>query len=304
MVKNLQTLNLNFPPKSLFLLPRKQNLLTCITSSTPMSFPKQIESNPKLIVAEGTKAARASSRQRIPRLLLNRTPQTRREGRTPTHRRHLVPVRDHAARLRRQILNLLRTLPARVGVIVIRQVDNRDLARVVAAKERRPDVQPLAQKGGRGRDDGHLGQAGELRLHVRLVDFAAVGEVGARVGRVVVDDDDADAAGGLEQGEERVVLVRFAAVDQGEFGLSLHEVGVGVLVEWVGVGGELVHEGQGMGLGYDGGQVGEDAGNLVNEGQREAQFVENVGRRSKNVAWESQLLGQSQTVDGESPRLS
>ena len=98
---------------------------------------------------------------------------------------------------------------------MVRQVDNRDLARVVAPKERRPDVQPLTQKGGRGRYDGHLGQARELRLQVRLVDFAAVGEVGARVGGVVVDDEDADVAGGLEEGEEGVVLVGFAAVDEG-----------------------------------------------------------------------------------------
>ena len=167
------------------------------------------------VKAESTKAARASSRQRIPRLLLNRTRQTRRERGTPTHRRHLVPIRDHTARLRRQILNLLRALPARVGVIVVRQVDNRDLARVVAPKERRPDVQPLTQKGRRGRYDGHLGQPRELRLQVRLVDFAAVGEVGARVGGVVVDDEDADVAGGLEEGEDGVVLVGFAAVDEG-----------------------------------------------------------------------------------------
>ena len=236
------------------------------------------------IIAESTEAARAGRRQRIPRLLLNRTSQARRERRAPPHRRHLIPIRNHPARLRRQILHLRRTLTARVRVIVIRQVDNRNLARIVASEERGPDVQPLAQKGGRGRDDGHLGQAGELRLQVRLVDFAAVGEVGARVGGVVVDDDDADAAGGLEEGEEGVVLVGFAAVDEGEFGLSLHEGGVGVLVEGVGVGCEFVHEGQGVGLGYDGGEVGDDAGGLGDEGEGEAQFVENVGGRAENVA--------------------
>ena len=167
---------------------------------------------------------------------------------------------------------------------MIRQVDDRDLARVVASKERGPHVQPLAQEGRRGRDDGHLGQPRQLRLHVRLVDFAAVREVGARVGRVVVDDDDADVASRLEQGEEGVVLVGFAAVDEGQLGLSLHEAGVGVLVEWVRVGREFVHEGQGVGLGYNGGEVGEDAGDLVDEGQGEAQFVENVGGRAENVA--------------------
>ena len=66
---------------------------------------------------------------------------------------------------------------------------------------------------------------------------------------------------------------------------------MGVLVEWVRVGCKLVHEGHGVGLGYDGGEVGDDARDLVDEGQGEAQFVENVGRRAENVAWESQLRG-------------
>ena len=215
----------------------------------------------------------------------------------------MIPIRNHAARLRRQILKLRRALPARVSVIVIRQVDNRNLARIVASKERGPDIQPLTQKGGRGRDDGHLGKAGELRLQVRLVDFAAVGEIGARVGGVVVDDDDADVAGGFDEGEDGVVLVGFAAVDEGEFGLALHEAGVGVLVKRVGVGGELVLEGQGVGLGYDGGEVGEDAD--VGDGREaEAQLVENVGGCPENVAWGSQLLDGSRTVDGGLPRLS
>ena len=186
---------------------------------------------------------------------------------------------------------------------MVRQVDNRDLARIVASEERGPDVEPLAQKGRRGRDDGHLGKAGELRLQIRLVDFAAVGEIGARVGGVVVDDDDADVAGGLDEGEDGVVLVGLAAVDEGQFRLALHEAGVGVLVEWVGVGGEFVLEGQGVGLGYDGGEVGEDA-DIGDEGEAEAQLVEDVGGCPENVAWESQLLGESRTVDGDLPRLS
>ena len=125
---------------------------------------------------------------------------------------------------------------------MIRQVDNRDLARIVASKEGGPLVQALAEECRRGRYDGHLGQAGELGLHVGLVEFAAVGEIAARVGGVVVHEDDADAAGGLEEGEEGVVLVGFAAVDEGEFCLGLDEGGVGVLVEGVGVGGVFVHE--------------------------------------------------------------
>ena len=84
--------------------------------------------------------------------------------------------------------------------------------------------------------------------------------------------------------------MRFAAVDEGEFGLSLHEAGVGVLVEWVGVGREFVHEGHGVGLGYDGGEIGEDV-DLVGDRQGEAHFVEDIRGRPENVAWESQLLG-------------
>lgn len=198
--------------------------------------------NPISIIAKSTKTARASSRQYIPRLLRNRASQTRRKRRAPAQRRHLASIRNHTARLRRQILDLCRALAAGERVIIIRQVDNRDLARIIASEERGPLVQALTEECRRGRDDGHLGQARELRLHVGLVDLAAVGEIAARVGGVVVHQDDADAAGGLEEGEEGVVLVGFAAVDEGEFRLRLHEGGVGVLVKRVGVGGVLVHE--------------------------------------------------------------
>ena len=194
------------------------------------------------IIAKGTETARASSRQYIPRLLRNRASQTRRKRRAPAHRRHLAPIRNHPARLRRQILDLFCTLSTGKSVIVVRQIDNRDLARIIASEEGGPLVQALAEKCRRGRYDGHLGQARELRLQVGLVEFAAVGEIAARVGGVVVHQDDADAAGGLEEGEEGVVLVRFAAVDEGEFCLCLHEGGVGILVKGVGVGGVFVHE--------------------------------------------------------------
>lgn len=98
---------------------------------------------------------------------------------------------------------------------MIGQEDNGDLGRIVASEERGPYVQAFAQERGRGRDDGHFGQAGELRLHVRFVQFGAVGEIGACVGGIVVYQDDADGAGGLEEGEEGIVLVRLAAVDEG-----------------------------------------------------------------------------------------
>ena len=205
------------------------------------------------IIAKGTKTARTSRRQRIPRLLRNRTSQTRRKRRTPTHRRHLASIRNHAARLRRQILKLCCTLAAGESVIVIRQIDNRDLARVVASKERGPLVQTLTEECCCGRYDGHLGQACELRLHIRLIQFAAVGKIAACVGGVVVYQDDADAASGFEEGKERIILMGFAAIDEGEFGLCLHEGGMGILVKWVGIGCVLIHERQGMRLCYNGG---------------------------------------------------
>ena len=125
---------------------------------------------------------------------------------------------------------------------MIRQIDNRDLARIIASEEGGPHIQALTEECRRGRYDGHLGQARELRLLIGLVEFAAVGEIAARVGGVIVHQDDAHAAGGFEEGEEGVVLVGFAAVDEGEFCLCLDEGGVGILVEWVGVGGVFVHE--------------------------------------------------------------
>lgn len=81
-----------------------------------------------------------------------------------------------------------------------------------------------------------------MGLQVRLIQFAAVGKIAACVGGIVVYQDDADAAGGLEEGEEGVVLVGFAAVGEGEFRLCLHEGGVGVFVKGVGVVCEFVHE--------------------------------------------------------------
>lgn len=238
------------------------------------------------IIAKRTEAARTSSRQRISRLLHNRTSQARRERRVSPHRRHLASIRDHATRFGRGILQLRRTFAAGEGVIVVRQIHNRDLARVVASEERGLLVQAFAEERGRGWYDGHLGQARELRLRVRLVEFATVREIAAGVRGVVIYQNDADAAGGLEEGEEGVVLVGFAAVDEGKFGLGLHEGGVGVLIKGVGVGRVFIHKCQGVGLCYDGGNVGEDAGNVGDKGECGAEFVEDVGGGAKDVSWE------------------
>ena len=93
------------------------------------------------IIAESIEAARTSSRQRISSLLRNCARQTRRKRRTPSHGGYLASIRNHTGRLGRQILHLQRTLAAGKGVVVVWQVHDRDLARVVAAEEGGPLVQ-------------------------------------------------------------------------------------------------------------------------------------------------------------------
>lgn len=90
----------------------------------------------------------------------------------------------------------------------------------MAAEDAGPLVEPLAREGGDVRDEGHLGQAELLGHEVRVPQLGAVGPVvqrvlvladrlGVRVGRVVVDEDDVDLAGGLDQRPDGVVLVCF-----------------------------------------------------------------------------------------------
>lgn len=122
-------------------------------------------------------------------------------------------------------------------------------------------------------------------MHVRLIQTAAVGEIAACVGGIVVHQDDADGASGLEKGEERVVLVGVGAVDEGEFGLCLHEGGVGVVVKGVRVGCVFIHECQGVGLCYDGGGVGKDARDVGVGWECGAESVEDVGGGAEDVAW-------------------
>ena len=79
-------------------------------------------------------------------------------------------------------------------------------------------------------------------MHVCLVELASVGEIGGCVGGVVVYEDYIDTSGGLEEGEKGVILVGFAAVDEGKVFLPGNERGVGVVVEGIGVHGVFVHE--------------------------------------------------------------
>lgn len=61
---------------------------------------------------------------------------------------------------------------------------------------------------------------------------------------------------------------------------------MGVLVEGVGIGRIFVHESQGVGLCYDGGEIGEDARHVGDERECEAEFIEDIGGSAKDVAWE------------------
>ena len=78
----------------------------------------------------------------------------------------------------------------------------------------------------------------------------------------------------------------FAAVDEGEFRLCLHKGGMGVFVKGIRVGSKLIHEGQGVCLCYDGGDVGEDGRDVGDERECEAEFVEDVRASAEDVAWE------------------
>ena len=125
---------------------------------------------------------------------------------------------------------------------MIRQINNRDFSIIITTKESRTDIISVSQEHGGGGDGRHFCEAGELGLHVCLVEFGAVGVVGGCVCGVVVHEDYIYVSGGLEEGEEGVVLVGFAAVDEGEVFLRGNEGGVGVVVEGVGVDGVFVHE--------------------------------------------------------------
>ena len=166
------------------------------------------------IITVLTEAPRTSRRQRRARLLHNPAGQTGRPGSVAVLGDDLHAVGDHPRRLVRLILQLRRRLVAREGVVHIRDVDDGEFRGVVAPEERGPLVQALGDEGRDGGDDRHLGQARIEALHVRRQDLGPVGEVGRRVGGVVVHEDDVHPARGLQQREDRVVLQRFAAIDE------------------------------------------------------------------------------------------
>ena len=189
------------------------------------------------------------------------------------------------ARLARLVLQLRRRLVAREGVVDIRDVDDRRLRVVVAPEERRALVQPLADERVHGGDDGHLRQSSGERLHVGGQDLAPVREVGARVRRVVVHEDDVHVTVGLDEWPDGVVLQCFAAVDEEEVLLGLVQRGARVREERVRVHGILVAGGERVGGFDDGGKIARQAGGEIrSRGDDFAGFVEEVGGCAQDVA--------------------
>ena len=90
-------------------------------------------------------------------------------------------------------------------------------------------------------------------MHVCGQDLAPVREVGARVGGVVVHEDDVHVAVGLDEWPDGVVLQSFAAVDEEEVCLGLVERGARVGEERIRVDGILVARGERVGDFDDGG---------------------------------------------------
>ena len=84
---------------------------------------------------------------------------------------------------------------------MIWQVDNRDFSSIITTKEGRADIISVSEENGRGGDGRHFSEAGELGLHVCLVEFGAVREIGGCVCGVVVYEDYVYVSGGLEEGE-------------------------------------------------------------------------------------------------------
>ena len=111
---------------------------------------------PQSIITKRTKASLTPTRQRIPRLLDNRTRQTLRKTSIHPIRSHLLAIANHSLRLTRTILHLLRALPARKRIIMIRQVHNRDFAVIVTSEEGRTDVVSVCEENGCWGDGGHF----------------------------------------------------------------------------------------------------------------------------------------------------
>lgn len=172
---------------------------------------------PSLTITIRAETSLASSRQcRTGRLLQKCASQTRWPERVATFGRNLDAIGDHGIGLGGAVLELGGRFVAGEGVVDVGQVDDGDFGGVIATEEGGAFVQALSRKGANGRDEGHLDEAGADRLLVGLEDLAAVGEI-IGVGRVVVDDDHVDAASWLQEGENGVVLARFATVDKAQF---------------------------------------------------------------------------------------
>ena len=147
----------------------------------------------------------------------DRTRQTQRPCRIPALRCHLSAIANHTHRFRCHILQLRCTLPTWIRIVVIGQIHNGDFSHVVATEKR---CMCICNRRWHSR---HFREPSSLRLYVCLIQFASVGIVSGCICGVVVDDDDGDVACGLQEGENRIVLMGFPAVDEGECCLARYK---------------------------------------------------------------------------------
>lgn len=117
---------------------------------------------------------------------------------------NLHAIGNHADRLALRVFEFQCWLIARECIVVIWQIDDSRLTRVVAAEESWALVESFADERGNWWNNRHSRQACTERLDICGQDLRAVGEVVRCVGTVVVDDDDVNGA--VEKRPDRVVL--------------------------------------------------------------------------------------------------
>lgn len=187
-------------------------VLNTIHYSYPISN-SSLTSPSRAIITILLKASRTTTRKRLPRLHHERTPQAGSPAFLAPLARNTNSIRNNARRLSLRILQLRRGCITCVRKVEIREIHNRDLARIVAAEECSSLIQSLCDERFDGWNEWHACEAVVEGLHVGCEDLGAVGEVIACICSVVVYKNDGDVAGGLEEGEDGVVLESFAAVD-------------------------------------------------------------------------------------------
>ena len=130
------------------------------------------------------------------------------------------------------------------------------------------------------------------RLHISCKDFRAVGKVIIGVCGVIIDDYDRDIASRLKEGEDRIILERLPAVDQGQRLLSgniicwIRNPSHGdVVIEWIWVGSVLVLESDLMDTVDDlsQGRI-EICRGILRVRNAEAELIEKIGRSTQDQA--------------------